>query len=257
MAGTLLDVAGKRVLITGGLSGLGRAVAESFESQGARVVVIDNAIAAQSTALPGVEVIYGDVSDPSIVDAVRTGIDTLGGLDVLFANAGISGGSSDGKGDVGSADDIDWDVWNRVHAVNLDGVLRTVSAAIPTLEEQGFGRIVLTTSIAGLRGNGQIALSYQSSKAAVAALVRGLALQLAPHGVNVNGIAPGPFATGIGGGWLRTLEGERSAARVVPLGRVADPTEIVGTVQLLSSEASSYITGAVIPVDGGATAGVV
>lgn len=242
----LFDVGGKRVLITGGLSGLGRAVAESFAAQGAVVSVIDVAVKGH-VPLDGIRVIEGDVADPGIGKVVADVIDEMGGLDVLFANAGIDPPATDG---------IDWATWRRVFDVNVEGVARSVEAAVPTLTRQRSGRVIITSSIAGLRANTRIPLEYQSSKAAVAALVKGLALQLAPFGVNVNGLAPGPFATGIGNGKLRTAQGAAAAARVVPLGRVADPGEIVGAVQLLSSEASSYITGAVIPVDGGATAGV-
>lgn len=244
---SLFDVEGKRVLITGGLSGLGRAVAESFAAQGAVVTVIDVAVDGHEP-LTGVRVVEGDVADPGIDKIIVDEIGEMGGLDVLFANAGI---------DPPHTDDIDWATWRRVFDVNVEGAARSVEAAAPTLTRQRAGRVIITSSIAGLRANVRVPVGYQSSKAAVAALVKGFALQLAPYGVNVNGLAPGPFATGIGNGKLRTEHGAAVAARVVPLGRVADSREIVGAVQLLSSEASSYITGAVIPVDGGATAGVI
>ncbi|MET8209157.1 SDR family oxidoreductase [Streptomyces sp. NPDC005373] len=252
----VFSVAGKRVLITGGLSGLGRAVAESFAAQSAVVSVIGSSVPAYgSDELPGVRAVRGDVADASISDVVAGEIEYLGGLDILFANAGVSGDSTSGEGGVSGIEGVDWKLWDRVHAVNVDGVARVVAAAAPTLKAQRSGRIVITASIAGVRANANLALSYQSSKAASIALVKGLALEFAPYGVHVNGIAPGPFATGIGGGVFRTEAGAEKAARVVPLGRVGLPQEIVGTVQLLASEASSYLTGAIIPIDGGATAG--
>ena len=130
-----------------------------------------------------------------------------------------------------------------------------MKATIPTLKEQRSGKIVVTASIAGLRANPSIGYSYTASKAALVLLIKELALELAPFGVQVNGLAPGPFKTNINGGRFFDPDNAAREAATVPLGRLAQPHEIKGLALLLSSDASSYITGAVIPIDGGKTAG--
>jgi NAD(P)-dependent dehydrogenase (short-subunit alcohol dehydrogenase family) len=133
-------------------------------------------------------------------------------------------------------------------------VLSTLKAAARPMKARRSGRIVVTSSIAGLRAEAMSAYAYVASKAAVNNLVRQAALELAPFNVLVNAIAPGPFATGINGGRLRLPEAAERMKTYIPLGRIADPAEIQGLALLLASPASSYITGAVIPIDGGASA---
>lgn len=254
----VFDISGKRILITGGAKGLGLEVATAFATQGARVASIDwedPQPGAEDTA--GIRFFHGDVSAPGIEDVVADAVKWLDGIDVVFANAGIGGGGRDAEGAPVQIEATDFDVWRQVHEVNVEGVARVVAAVAPALRTQKWGKVIVTSSIAGLRGNGIIPVAYQSSKAAITGLVKGLALQFAADNIQVNGIAPGPFATAISGGWLLTETGAAAAARVIPAQRVAQPHEIVGAVQLLATDASSFITGVVLPVDGGATAGVV
>jgi NAD(P)-dependent dehydrogenase (short-subunit alcohol dehydrogenase family) len=144
--------------------------------------------------------------------------------------------------------------WDRVLDVNLNGVLHTMRAAAAVMKRQGSGRIVVTASNAGLRPEPMVCYGYAASKAAVIHLVRHAALELAPYSVLVNAICPGPFAgTLIGGGVTEHPTDELRAmwAKLIPLGRMADPEELKGLVVLLASPASSFITGAAHVIDGG------
>jgi NAD(P)-dependent dehydrogenase (short-subunit alcohol dehydrogenase family) len=233
VAERLFDVRGTRVVVTGAASGLGFAMAEVLAQAGARLTL-------------------ADVADAGQVDALIDGaVAAYGGLDVVFANAGISlepGFKDPGGGLAG----IDPEQWRRVIAVDFDGVMATLRAAARVMKPQGSGRIVVTASTAGLRTDPMVGYSYATAKAAVIAATRQAALELAPHGVLVNALAPGAIRTRIGGGVLPGPEIERMWADTIPLGRMGEPEEIKGLVLLLASPASSYITGAILPVDGGA-----
>jgi NAD(P)-dependent dehydrogenase (short-subunit alcohol dehydrogenase family) len=151
---------------------------------------------------------------------------------------------------------VDQAAWQRVLDVNLTAQLNTMKFAAPHMKAQGGGRIVATASVAGLRSERMVAYAYAATKAALINVVRHAAMELAPHNVLVNAIAPGPFATNIAGGRMRREpEIARQFAALVPLGRVAATDEIKGLALLLASPAGSFITGAVIPIDGGITAG--
>ncbi|MDN4588212.1 short-chain dehydrogenase [Xenophilus aerolatus] len=257
----LFDLRGRTVLVTGAASGLGLAIAETMLEAGARTVLTDAdepALAHEAERLraghPLTEALPLDVSRPGAVDAVVDGIVARhGAVDCVFANAGISAG----RGfvvEAGQLENIDLEHWSRVLQINLDGVLATVRAAARHMKPRGAGRIVVTSSIAGIRAEPLSGYAYVTSKAAVNNLVRQAAMELAPHNVLVNAIAPGPFATGINGGRLRLPESAERMRTHIPLGRVADTSEIKGLALLLASPASSYMTGAIIPVDGGASA---
>lgn len=260
-AARIFDVGGRRMLVTGAASGLGRAMAEVLAGAGARVTLADRdpagleKTAAELTAAGGlVRQAVVNVADPEQVREAVTGtVEAFGGLDAVFANAGIAEGA-------GYADP-DWrlerfpqDSWERVVAVNLTGAVHTMRAAAEVMRRQGAGRIVVTASTAGLRADPMVAYSYVAAKAALINVVKQAALDLAPHGVRVNAIAPGPFHTNIGGDKGKDPAVEKTWATTVPLGRMGDPDEIKGLVLLLASDASSFMTGAVYPVDGGALA---
>ena len=167
----------------------------------------------------------------------------------MFANAGIAavpGYANRGGQELHTVAD---DVWRRVLAVNLDGVLHTMRAAAAVMKPQRSGRIVVTASTAGLRADPMVCYGYAASKAAVINVAKQAALELAPHGVHVNVIAPGPIKTRIGGGV--TPESEKAWAALVPLGRMGETEELKGLALLLASRASSFMTGAVITIDGG------
>jgi NAD(P)-dependent dehydrogenase (short-subunit alcohol dehydrogenase family) len=248
----LFDVRGARVVVTGAASGLGLAIAEVMSDCGARVTLadVDGARLEEVTGrLVGqVRSSRVDVSDADQVERLMDDVvEDQGGVDVVFANAGISlePGVVDPEGGFGA---FDRGRWEKVLGVNLHGVVFTMRAAAEHMKRQGSGRIVVTASTAGLRADPLVGYSYSATKFAVVGIVRQAALELAPHGVHVNAIAPGPFRTRIGGD---TEIPDRVWESVVALGRMAEPEELKPVALLLGSSASSFMTGAVIPVDGG------
>jgi NAD(P)-dependent dehydrogenase (short-subunit alcohol dehydrogenase family) len=248
----LFDVRDTRVVVTGAASGLGFAMAEVMSDCGARVTLadVDGERLEEATGRLGGQVRSAqvDVSDADQVERLFAGVvEEQGGVDAVFANAGISlePGVVDPAGGFGAFDRGRWD---RVLGVNLNGVVFTMQAAAERMKRQGSGRIVVTASTAGLRPDPLVGYSYSATKFAVVGLVRQAALELAPHGVHVNAIAPGPFHTRIGGD---TEIPDSVWESVVALGRMAEPEELKPVALLLGSRASSFMTGAVIPVDGG------
>lgn len=256
-AARLFDVSGHVALVTGAASGLGRAMAEVMAANGATVVLadIDGAGLAETaqrlTAAGGrVETAAVDVADREAVErCVADAARRHGRLDAVFANAGISAGPQ------GRALESAWSTWDQVLGINLTGVFATVRAAAAAMKPRRAGRIIVTSSIAGVRGEPMVGYAYAATKAAVANLVRQAAIELGPFNILINAIAPGPFRTNIAGGRMRAEPAfERAFAEACPLGRVADPDEIKGLALLLASPAASYMTGTVIPVDGGTLA---
>ncbi len=259
---SLFDMGGQTAVVTGAASGLGLAIAEAMLDAGANLVMSDVDGPQLAAAIEGLRprargALHGvvtDVADAAQVDAlIDTALQRHGAIDAVFANAGISAGRGFAV-ETGQLEHVDLAAWHRVLAINLDGVLATLRAAAKPMKARRNGRIVVTSSIAGLRAEAMSGYAYVASKAAVNNLVRQAAVELAPHNVRVNAIAPGPFATGINGGRLRLPEVAERMKTYIPLGRIADTTEIQGLALLLASHASSYMTGAVIPVDGGASA---
>lgn len=253
----LFDVRGRRAIVTGAASGLGLAAAEVLAECGARVTLadIDAARLAEAAGRLGakgcdVRTAVVDVTDDASVRACfAEAAAAHGGLDIVFANAGIAAvpGYADGHGQ--ELHTVADDDWRRVLAVNLDGVLSTMRAAAAVMKPQRSGRIVVTASTAGLRADPMVCYGYIASKAAVINVARQAALELAPHGVHVNVIAPGPIKTRIGGGV--TPESEKQWAALVPIGRMGEPAELKGLALMLASPAASFMTGAVITIDGG------
>jgi NAD(P)-dependent dehydrogenase (short-subunit alcohol dehydrogenase family) len=247
----LFDVHDARVVVTGAASGLGLAMAEVMADAGALVTLADlepkrleEETARLADAGGKVRPFQLDVSDRKQVQAL---IDDVvaehGGIDVLYANAGISlePGITDPKGGIAA---IETEAWERVLGVNLSGVVFSMGAAAEVMKRQGSGKIIVTASNAGY--------SYAATKAAVIHVVRQAAVELAPHGVNVNAIAPGPFRTRIGSGDFPDQRIERIWADLIPVGRMAETDELKGLVLMLGSPAASFITGAVVLIDGGA-----
>jgi NAD(P)-dependent dehydrogenase (short-subunit alcohol dehydrogenase family) len=242
------SVDGLRTVVTGAASGLGLAIAEAMAEGGASVTLVDvdaSGLEQAAARLPGATTAIVDVADSGAVSELFGGLD---GVDVVFANAGVSreAGVLDEQGGLGNLDD---DTWRTVLGINLDGVLFTMREASRLMKPQGSGRIIVTASTAGVGTDPFVGYSYSATKAAVIMLVRQAAFELARHGVHVNAIAPGPFRTNIGGG-APPIPDEAWEA-IVALGRMAEPEELKGVALLLASPASSFITGAVIPVDGG------
>jgi NAD(P)-dependent dehydrogenase (short-subunit alcohol dehydrogenase family) len=259
----LFDVKDRVAIVTGAASGLGLAMAEVMAENGARVTLADKDEAGLARAVArlkergcAVEAASVDVADTARLRATIDGIAARHGrLDVAFANAGISAGPSfmTPEGEMAA---VALAKWNEVLQVNLTSVFETMRAAAAHMKRQKSGRIVVTASVAGLKGERMVGYAYAATKAAVINIVRIAALELAPFNVMVNAIAPGPFLTNIAGGRLhREPEVVRQFERLVPLGRMAQPDELKGLALLLASPASSFITGTAIPIDGGICAG--
>jgi NAD(P)-dependent dehydrogenase (short-subunit alcohol dehydrogenase family) len=260
----IFDVRGVRALVTGAASGLGFAFAEVLADCGAHVTLTDvdaELLAASTATLTGRGLhVRSEVVDVTDRDAVQRAVDAIveaeGGLDVVFANAGI--GAAPGFSVPGgqTVDAIEPDVLGRVLDVNLRGILHTIGSAAGVMKRQGSGRIIATSSIAGVQAEPLVCYGYISTKAAIVNVVRQAALELTPYGVTVNAIAPGPVkGTRIGAGATLDPEPEAEAgwAQMIPLGRMGTPAELKGLALLLASPASSFITGFTHVIDGGAT----
>jgi NAD(P)-dependent dehydrogenase (short-subunit alcohol dehydrogenase family) len=258
-----LRLDGRHALVTGAASGLGLAIAEGLLQSGAAVTMLDvdgaelERTAAALAATGGtVSTRRCDVSDAGQVEAaVDDAAREHGGLHAVFANAGIAGGPSVQTAE-GRLYDLDWKTFDGALAVNLVGTLATIRAAARVMRPAGGGSVVVTVSTAGLRADAMVGYGYSASKGALANLVRQAAVDLAPDGIRINGIAPGPFSTNIGGRGPKDPAVDQAWADTVLLKRMGDPREVQGLALLLASDAASFMTGAVYPVDGGTLAGV-
>jgi NAD(P)-dependent dehydrogenase (short-subunit alcohol dehydrogenase family) len=262
------DVTGHGVVVTGGASGLGLAYGEVLAAHGGRVTLIDvdeAALAAEVARLQGdgldVRGAVADVTDHGALDrAVDDAAGTYGRLDVAFANAGIDSGVGFVAGWAGSErprvpdgalERYGDDRWNRVIDVNLNGVFATARAAARHMRPRGYGRIVVTTSLAATKAEPVIGSAYMAAKAGARHLVRCLALELAADGITANAIAPGFFVTNIGGGHAHDPELQAMVAKDVPMHRVGRPDDVKALALFLASPASEYVTGQEIVIDGG------
>ena len=244
----------KRIVITGGASGIGLAAARRFAAEGARLAIVDRDEGAVRTcgdelAARGTEAIMrvSDVADPARVseDAAAI-IGAWGGVDVLVASAGWSSG--------GTATTISLDDWSRTMRINVDGTWLWSRAVIPSMQKAGKGMIITLASqlaMAGGRGN----IAYVAAKGAIMAMTRTMALDHAADGIRVNAVAPGAtdtpllkraFARAADPGAARA----RSEARHA-MGRLGQPEEIAAAIVFLASDEASFITGTVLPVEGG------
>jgi 2-keto-3-deoxy-L-fuconate dehydrogenase len=235
----------RRVLITGGASGIGAACAVRFRADGCRVAVLDRAEPPGSGAAEVTR--QCDVTDAAgLAEAVDSVAEELGGIDVVVAAAGIAG-----RGTVADTDPADWD---RVLAVNLRGVYLTGRAAIPHLRAAGGGAIVNVASQLGVVAAANAA-AYCASKGAVISLTRAMAIDHGPEGIRVNCVCPGPTDTPLLDpyfGGAPDPEAERRAYEAMQLhGRLVTPEEIAGAVAYLADPDSGSTMGAALVVDGG------
>ena len=250
---------GKVALITGAGSGLGRASALAFAAAGARVIVIDRAFTSARAVTKEIEdaggsstAIEADVSraDDS-ARMIATTVKKYGRLDILFNNAGVMSS--------GLLHEVSEKEWDRVIAVNLKSVFLACKFALPELMKS-HGVILNTASVAGLEGRNGHA-QYGASKAAVINLTKTIALEYARYGVRANCVCPGAFATNILKNGLADVSDAaveqlgRMTMAGVPMGRVGDPAELARAALFLCSDDASYVTGDVLVVDGGNTAG--
>lgn len=225
------------VLVTGGNRGIGRAIAERFVADGFRV-----AVTARSGEGPeGTLTVRADVTDAAAVDAAFTEVEAkLGPVEVLVANAGVT---KDTLLLRMTEDDFD-----SVVATNLGGAFRVVKRASKGMLRSRFGRVILISSVVGLYGSaGQI--NYAASKSALVGFARSLTRELGGRGITANVVAPGFIETDMTAELPEETQAEYK--KNIPAGRFASPGEVAGVVAWLSSDEAGYISGAVIPVDGG------
>jgi NAD(P)-dependent dehydrogenase (short-subunit alcohol dehydrogenase family) len=252
---------GKRAVVTGAASGIGEATARLFVAEGATVVLADadelrgNRIAAElgDTA----RYVVTDVSREQDVDrAVAASVEVFGGLDVMFNNAGVPGST-------GGIEEIDVETWDRTIAVHLRGVFLGIRAAARVMRPRRHGSIINTSSVAASRAN-MAGHDYSAAKAAITHLTETTANELGEYGVRVNAVCPGAIATSIFGR-AAGLDGEEAQRTVdfmatvlsdaAPIRRVGRPSDIAETVLWLASDASGFVTGQAIAVDGGLLTG--
>jgi 3-oxoacyl-[acyl-carrier protein] reductase len=246
------SIDGKVAIVTGAASGMGRATAHLFADEGAKVAALDrdaggvDAVVTEISGAGGVARGWDlDVRDGDrvrgVVDEV---VEAFGPVDILVNNAGVS---------LGAPIDIDGfeEVWDATLAINLRAYTTFIRACLPHLTRDGSGRIVNVASTEGLGATARIS-PYTASKHGVVGLTRGLAVELGPTGVTVNCICPGPIHTGMTAGIPDDAK-TKFARRRVPKRRYGEPEEVAHMTLSLVLPAASYITGAVIPVDGGLT----
>ena len=247
---------GKVALITGGGSGIGAATARRFAASGAKVVVTgrrQGMIDDVAREIGGLAIAGDSADEAHCQKMVEAAVAEFGGLDILVASAGVE--------TFGSATDVDLDGWREVLRTNLDGVLLSARASIPAMRQRGGGAIVILGSVASLFSPPQFS-AYVTSKHALVGLTRSLAVDYSPEGIRVNLVCPAWTRTEMGDRTLETLgamhgldleEAVKWGSRNYPLRRAADPGEIASAIEFLASGDASYITGVVLPVDGGAS----
>jgi NAD(P)-dependent dehydrogenase (short-subunit alcohol dehydrogenase family) len=247
-------LAGKTVIVTGGTMGIGEAIVRRCLDEGARVVVVARNRARGERLLAElgddrVRFVAGDVTEPDVADAAVTAAERFGGVDVLVNNAAV-----DFTSDLLDTDPEDV---RRVFDTNVFGALWMIVRVARELKRRGGGSIDNVSSRLASIGVPTMVV-YSASKGALLALTRGAAIELAPHGIRVNAVAPGLTATPLYNAWLGGHDDPEAkaaeVARSIPQGRVGTPEEVAAAVAYLAADESAHVTGASIPIDGGYTA---
>jgi NAD(P)-dependent dehydrogenase (short-subunit alcohol dehydrogenase family) len=240
---------GKVAVVTGGASGIGRAMCERFAAEGAKVAVADLDQAGGTALAQAIDGMFVevDVTSASAVEALYSSVaERFGGVDICCNNAGISPPDDDSILDTGI------EAWQRVQEVNLTSVYLCCKFGIPHLLARGGGSVINTASFVAVMGAATSQISYTASKGGVLAMSRELGVQFARQGVRVNALCPGPVNTPL----LQELfakDPERAARRLVhiPMGRFGEASEIAAAAAFLASDDSSFMTASTFLVDGG------
>ena len=236
------DFAGRTVIVTGAGRGIGLGIARSFVAAGADVVMVDldeDVLVAAATELSAVPAVADIARTEDVERVVATTVERTGRVDILVNNAGILR-----DGVLWKMDD---EAWDQVLAVHLGGTFRFTRACVPHFRAQQYGRVINFTSYTGLHGNmGQA--NYAAAKAGLIGFTKTAAKELARFGVTVNAISPNANTRMIAS---MPADVRAQAEAHIPLGRFAEPEEMAAAVAFLASEEAGYITGVVLPVDGG------
>jgi 3-oxoacyl-[acyl-carrier protein] reductase len=248
---------GRAAVVTGAASGIGAATARTFAEAGADLVLgwfagdphdVEPVVRAVEERGRRCLAVEADVAETAAAERlVAAAVDTFGRLDVVVANAAIAR-------EVPAAE-LDDEHWRRLLEVDLAGVFRCFRAALPSMTRAGWGRLLATSSVAGAVQGWSRHVHYTAAKAGIVGLVRGLALEVAPHGITVNAVAPGVIVTPQSLDPVNSLgpEGVEAFAQRVPVGRNGRPEDIAAAFLYLASEEASFLTGQTLVVDGGVT----
>jgi 3-oxoacyl-[acyl-carrier protein] reductase len=238
-------------IVTGGARGIGKAIVRTFVREGAKVARVDieeikklEALKKEAEKMGGeVITISCDITKSSDVNEMVGKVQkAFGRVDILVNNAGIIR-----RGTIDTVTEEDWD---RVMEVNLKGTFNCCKAVVDIMKQQGYGKIVNVSSIAGKMGDITSAPGYGPSKAGVDALTKTLARQLAPYGINVNAVSPHAIETEMSAQWSE--ERRKEIIDSIPLGRLGKPEDVAEAVLFLASDDASFITGEILDVNGGA-----
>ncbi|MEV8638498.1 SDR family NAD(P)-dependent oxidoreductase [Streptosporangium sp. NPDC051023] len=242
-----MSTTGRVVLVTGAASGIGEAIAEAFAAAGDRVVVADvnRAAADEVAAKLGALAVTLDVTDPETVTAALDEVtEKLGPVEVLVNNAGLVAGG-------GTLVDLPFEVFDTVVAVNLRGTFTVTKTVAAQMIKNGNGGAIVNISSIGARQPTPGLGHYEATKAAVDALTRTSAIELASYGIRVNGVAPGPVHTPMTAVLMENPQAREAWESRIPLRKIATTADITPLVLFLASSAAGHITGTVVQVDGG------
>ena len=257
--GTMGRLDGKVALITGGASGMGMVASKLFASEGAAVVLTDVADDAGEAVAAEIETgggralyVHADVSDEADAEAmVKATVDRFGGLSILYNNAGVMLGQD------GSVTENDVSVWDTTLGINVKGVAFGCKYGIPAMIASGGGSLVNVASFVAWMGAATSQTAYTSSKGAVLAMTREIAVEFARRGVRCNALCPGPIDTPLLAELLSDPARRQRRFVHIPMGRLGRAEELAKAALFLASDDSSFMTGASLVVDGGITAAYV